>query len=157
ICKHMRDGLAASGVRMLMNHPYRTRLEGNRVIAGEEAIEAGTIINCAGLYASNIARDFGFAQDLHILPFKGVYLKYTGDDKPLRTLLYCVPDMRKPFLGVHFAITADGGVKIGPTAIPAFWRENYGGFSGFNAAEMFDILRWEGELFIRNSFGFRTF
>jgi len=157
ICTHLRDRLAEGGVRMLMNHPYRTRLDGNIILAGEEAIDAGIIVNCAGLYASRIARDFGFAQDYHILPFKGVYLKYTGSDKPLRTLLYSVPDMRKPFLGVHFAITVDGDVKIGPTAIPAFWRENYHGMSGFNAPELLDILRWQTVLFARNAFGFRTF
>jgi len=155
ICKHMRDGLAASGVRMLMSHPYRARLSGNKVLAGEETIEAGMIINCAGLYASRIARDFGFAKNYTILPFKGVYLKYTGTDKPLRTLLYCVPDMKKPFLGVHFAITVDGHVKIGPTAIPAFWRENYGGLSGFSVSEAAEVLRWQAELFATNAFGFR--
>lgn len=157
ICRHMRDGLVPSGVCMLMNHPYRTRVNGNIVQAGNEQIEAGILINCAGLYASRIARDFGFAQHYHILPFKGVYLKYTGADKPLRTLLYSVPDMRKPFLGVHFVITVDGNVKIGPTAIPAFWRENYHGLSRFNAREMVDILRWQAKLFATNAFGFRGF
>jgi len=157
ICMHLKATLAASGVQILMNHPYRSRLSGNKVLAGEETIEAGVIVNCAGLYASSIARDFGFAQHYHILPFKGVYLRYTGSDKPLRTLLYSVPDMRKPFLGVHFAITVDGSVKIGPTAIPAFWRENYGGFSGFSAPEMLDIVRWQAVLFAKNAFGFRTF
>jgi len=33
-------------------------------------------------------------------------------------------NLLKPFLGVHFTIKVDGTVKIGPTAIPAFWREN---------------------------------
>jgi (S)-2-hydroxyglutarate dehydrogenase len=156
ICAHLRDRLAASGVRMLMNHPYRARLSGNKVLAGGETIESGMIINCAGLYASRVARDFGFARHYHILPFKGVYLKYTGNDKPLRTPLYSVPDMRKPFLGVHFAVAVDGAVKIGPTAIPAFWRENYRALSGFNAREMLDIVRWQAVLFARNAFGFRT-
>lgn len=157
ICSHLRNTLESAGVHMLMNHPYRRRINGNTVLAGDKTIEGGIIINCAGLYASRIARDFGFAQNYHILPFKGVYLKYNGTDKPLQTLLYSVPDMRKPFLGVHFAIGADGSIKIGPTAIPAFWRENYHGLSGFNIAEMADIVRWQAVLFARNAFGFRTF
>jgi L-2-hydroxyglutarate oxidase LhgO len=157
ICQHMRNGLIADGVKILPRHPYKKRLAGNRVLAGDTIFEAGTIINCAGLYAVSIAKDFGFAPDYTIMPFKGVYLKYTGEGKPLRTLLYCVPDMRKPFLGVHFAITVDGLVKIGPTAIPAFWRENYQGIKGFNFKEMADIVRWQAILFARNSFGFRTF
>jgi len=157
VCRHLRDTLSGQGVRMLMSHAYHARIRDNIVRAGGETIEAGMIINCAGLYASRIARDFGFAADFTILPFKGVYLKYTGADHPLRTLLYCVPDMRKPFLGVHFALGADGSLKIGPTAIPAFWRENYHGLSGFSASEMAEILRWQAVLFARNAFGFRTF
>jgi L-2-hydroxyglutarate oxidase LhgO len=157
LCRHLRGMLAASGVRMLMNHPYRARLGGNKIQAGDETIEAGVIINCAGLYASSIAREFGFAQDFTILPFKGVYLKYTGEDKPLKTLLYSVPDMRKPFLGVHFAVAADGSLKIGPTAIPAFWRENYRGLSNFNFAEMKEIIGWQAKLLATNAFNFRSF
>lgn len=157
LCHHLRDGLAALGVRMLMNHPYQKRLSDNRVLAGGEELEAKIIINCAGLYASRIAQNFGFAKNYTILPFKGVYLRYTGADRPLRTLLYTVPDMRKPFLGVHFAIAVDGSIKIGPTAIPAFWRENYGGMSNFSLPEMLHILRWQSELFARNAFGFRQF
>jgi len=157
ICRHMRDQLIQSGVQILINHPYQERMEGNRIRAGQTVFEAGVIINCAGVYASDIAQDFGFAQDYTILPFKGIYLKYTGADRPLRTLLYGVPDMKKPFLGVHFAVTVEGDIKIGPTAIPAFWRENYQGMTRFKAAEMLDILCWHCKLFSRNAFGFRTF
>ncbi len=157
ICQHLRGQLVASGVRMLMNHPYRARIANNKILAGDTIFEAGRIINCAGLYASNIAQDFGFAQDFTILPFKGIYLKYTGSDKPLRTLLYSVPDMRKPFLGTQFAIGVDGSIRIGPSTIPAFWRENYSGLSNFKVHEMLEILRWQITLFARNSFSFRTF
>ncbi|MDP9196240.1 MAG: L-2-hydroxyglutarate oxidase [Pseudomonadota bacterium] len=157
ICLHLRGRLQDSGIRILTGMPYRRRLSGNRILAGNTVFEAGMVINCAGLYASNIAHDFGFGLDYTILPFKGVYLNYTGTDRPLRTLLYMVPDMRKPFLGVQFAIGADGSIRIGPTAMPAFWRENYHGFGGFSLTEMATILRWQAELFLRNSFNFRTF
>jgi L-2-hydroxyglutarate oxidase LhgO len=53
--------------------------------------------------------------------------------------IYPVPDLRNPFLGVHFTITVDGKAKIGPTAIPAFWRENYVGFSNFKVGELFEV------------------
>jgi L-2-hydroxyglutarate oxidase LhgO len=46
--------------------------------------------------------------------------------------------------------------KIGPTAIPAFWREHYGGLRGFNPRESFSILRDEALLWLRNDFGFRS-
>lgn len=157
ICQHLRSSLIARGVTILTNHPYHKLISKNKILAGNIIINAGIIINCAGLYAPYIAQDFSFAADYTIMPFKGVYLRYTGNDRPLRTLIYSVPDMRKPFLGVHFAITVDGDIKIGPTAIPAFWRENYQGLKGFNFPDMLNILRWQATLFAKNSFGFRTF
>ena len=88
-------------------------------------------------------------------PFKGIYLKYAGPNPPLRTNIYPVPNLNNPFLGVHFTITVDGYIKIGPTAIPAFWRENYQGFDRFSAKEAAEIIRWESVLFAKNAFGFR--
>ena len=155
ICRHMRDALEASGVTILTNHGYEKRLGGNRIRAGGTEFEAGMIINCAGLYADKIAHDFGFGEDYTILPFKGIYLKYSGNAPPLRTNLYPVPNLANPFLGVHFTITAAGDIKIGPTAIPAFWRENYQGFDRFKPMEMAQILRWQATLFASNAFNFR--
>ncbi len=155
VCRHLRDGLRAQGVQIMTQTPYQKRLDGNRILAGGQTFEAGVIINCAGLYADAIARDFGFCEHYTIVPFKGIYLKYTGTNPPLRTNIYPVPNLKNPFLGVHFTITVDGGVKIGPTAIPAFWRENYQGLERFSASEMVDIVRWQAILFARNAFGFR--
>lgn len=155
VCRQMRAELQEARVRILPLVPYQSRVSGNRLRAGGEVFEAGTIINCAGLYADKIARDFGFCQDYTIVPFKGIYLKYDGPDTPLTTNIYPVPNLKNPFLGVHFTVTAYGEVKIGPTAIPAFWRENYKGFSNFNFEEMLQILKWQGTLFLRNAFDFR--
>ncbi len=155
ICQHMRGQLETAGVRILLGHPYQQRLDGNRIRAGNAIFNAGMIINSAGLYADKIARDFGFCQDYTILPFKGIYLKYSGPDRPLTTNIYPVPNLKNPFLGVHFTITAHGDIKIGPTAIPAFWRENYKGIANFKASEMADIVKWQAVLFARNAFGFR--
>ena len=73
----------------------------------------------------------------------------------MRTNIYPVPNLAQPFLGVHFTIKVDGTVKIGPTAIPAFWRENYRGLSRFNWQDLKEILGWEASLFLKNDFGFR--
>ena len=150
--------LLKNGVRFFYNTPYRKRLDDSALLAGETVFSYGTMINAAGLYADRIARDFGFSSDTTILPFKGVYLEYVsaGDEKkPVRTNIYPVPDLKQPFLGVHFTITAAGKIKIGPTAIPAFWRENYGGLEGFSARDLSEILGWEARLFLGNDFGFR--
>ena len=90
-----------------------------------------------------------------MLPFKGIYLKYTGNKDAIKTNIYPVPNLNNPFLGVHYTITADGSIKIGPTAIPALWRENYRGLAHFNLFEMIEILYYESKLFLLNAFHFR--
>jgi L-2-hydroxyglutarate oxidase len=93
-----------------------------------DSLTAGHVINAAGLYADKIAHSLGHALHLKTLPFLGLY-RYTAEGTlPLKRLIYPVPDLERPFLGVHFTVTSDAAsprVKIGPTAIPAFWREAY--------------------------------
>jgi len=119
------------------------------------SFEAGYLINAAGLYADKLAQSYGFGEDLDILPFKGIYLY--GDPKEMRPRvhIYPVPKLSRPWLGVHYTIGVSGQVKIGPTAIPAFWRENYRGLENFNLKEAFAILGIEAGLFLRNDFEFR--
>src|SRR5205807_4792798 len=101
------------------------RKTGGRVHTTKCQYEAGYVVNAAGLYADQIARQFGFSERYRILPFKGLYLYSDEPPGALRTNIYPVPDLRNPFLGVHFTVKGDGHVKIGLTAIPALWREQY--------------------------------
>lgn len=157
VCHALRQDLEQEGVRFLFGQGYLRR-QGDSVIVTTAGtlIKAGLVINAAGLYADRIARAFGFSQQYAIIPFKGIYLKYTGSDKPVRTNIYPVPNLKNPFLGVHYTVTVDGTVKIGPTAIPAFWRQNYVGLEQFSMAELLEILGWESRLFWADSFGFRS-
>jgi L-2-hydroxyglutarate oxidase LhgO len=159
VAKTLAGDLASRGVRFFYGTPYRKNFGNRRIRAGETVFRYGTFLNAGGLHADRIARDFGFARDVTILPFKGVYLEYEGinpQDRPVRTNIYPVPDLAQPFLGVHFTIKVDGTVKIGPTAIPAFWRENYEGISRLDLQDLREILGWEARLFAGNDFGFRT-
>jgi len=67
-----------------------------------------------------------------------------------------VPNLKNPFLGVHYTVTVDGTIKIGPTAIPAFWRQNYAGLENISLHELLEIIGWESRLFLADSFGFRS-
>lgn len=118
-------------------------------------IEAAYIINAAGLYADKIARDYGFCEDYTIIPFKGLYLISNEPKGAVKTNIYPVPDLNNPFLGVHFTIAVSGKIKLGPTAIPAFWREHYKGLDNFNMREFIEISSREMTFFLRNDFGFR--
>jgi L-2-hydroxyglutarate oxidase LhgO len=117
--------------------------------------EAGYVINAAGLYADKIARDFGFSEQYRILPFKGLYLYSDEPPGAIRTNVYPVPNLNNPFLGVHFTVTATGRVKIGPTAIPALWRENYEGIDNFQLAEFTEILVRSCGLMALSNFDFK--
>ena len=122
------------GVRYLSGGP-----KGVHTSAG--GFTAGYLVNAAGLYADRIARGQGFSDRYRILPFKGLYLYSDEPIGAIRTNIYPVPDLKRPFLGVHFTVMADGHVKIGPTAIPALWREQYQGFDRFKSSEAFEVMR----------------
>lgn len=151
VCTALKRELESKNVRILTGTSYEKRLSANAIQAGGKRFEAGRIINCAGLYADRIARDFGMCEHYAIMPFKGVYLKYSGADKPATRCIYGVPNLNNPFLGVHYSVTVDGTVKIGPTAIPAFWRENYHGLAGFAAQDLIEVLGREALLFLTNA------
>jgi len=157
VCHAIKTDLEAVGVRFLFGQGYLKR-QGNTAVVttGGMVLEAGLVINAAGLYADTVARDYGFSKNYTIIPFKGIYLKYTGADKPIRTNIYPVPNLKNPFLGVHYTVTVDGTIKIGPTAIPAFWRQNYVGLENFSLGELFEIIGWESRLFLGDNFGFRS-
>jgi (S)-2-hydroxyglutarate dehydrogenase len=152
----VKNELKSKGVEFIFGDGYQQRIGPDSIRTKHGiTIIAGKIINAAGLYADKIAKDYGFSKNYTIIPFKGIYLKYTRKDKPIKTNIYQVPNLKNPFLGVHYTITVDGTIKIGPTSIPAFWRENYKGMDNFKGMEMANILGWESRLFLTNTFGFR--
>ncbi len=142
------------GVDLRWNTAYQGHSD-RIVFTSNGKITAGFIVNAAGLYADRVALDFGFSQRYRILPFKGLYLYSDEPAGAFRTHIYPVPDIGNPFLGVHITVTVDGRVKIGPTAIPALWRENYGGLAGFSASELAEILCRQAGLFFGAGFDFR--
>lgn len=143
------------GVSILMNTAYKKRINDTEVLTSQGSIKCKKVINCAGLYADKIAQEYGFAKNYVIIPFKGVYLKDHENLSHLKTNVYPVPNLANPFLGVHYTLTVGNEAKIGPTAIPAFWRENYKGLDNFKFEEMVQILFYEAKLFLTNAFGFR--
>ncbi len=158
VCQTIKKELLDKGVLFFFNQTYSQRIVEDNAILTDKNISfyAKKIFNFAGLFADKVALDFGHYKPYTIIPFKGIYLKYSKPDKPIKMNIYPVPNLKNPFLGVHYTVTADKMIKIGPTAIPAFWRENYSGMENFNAKELFSILLNETKLFIFNSFDFRS-
>ena len=154
VIRAMQQDAAAEGVSIVTDALYLRR-NNAAVETGRGLFYGGHVVNAAGLYADKIALDFGFAENYRILPFKGLYLYSDEAPGSFRTNIYPVPDLRNPFLGVHFTVKNDGGVKIGPTAIPAFWREQYRRFDNFRLGEFISVLFREAGLMISSEFDFK--
>ena len=142
------------GIELRMGQAFQ-QCRGNRVHTSTEVFEAGYVVNAAGLYADRIAHAFGFGQQYLIFPFKGLYLKSAEPAGAFRTNIYPVPNLSNPFLGVHVTVTVDGHHKIGPTAIPAFWREQYQGLENFAFNELLQITLQGSQMMLHADFDFR--
>ena len=96
-----------------------------KVFIDAQEVSADNIINAAGTGAIHLAHSAGIGEDYSQLPVLGLYKITSSGNLPLTRLVYPVPNPKNPFLGVHFTLTVDGAVKIGPTAIPVLGREQY--------------------------------
>ena len=125
------------------------------VMTSQGRYDAGYVVNAAGLYADRIAQDYGFSKHYRILPFKGLYLYSNEPVGSIRTNIYPVPDLKNPFLGIHFTVAASGKAKIGPTAIPGLWREQYAGMANFHWNEFLEVAMRGVGLLANSNFDFR--
>lgn len=155
VCNALKEDLITSGVEFKFNTKYIGHSD-NIIKTNQGDFAVKKVVNCAGLYADKVAQDFGFGHKYTMIPFKGLYLKYTKNRKDVKVNIYPVPNLKNPFLGVHFTKTVTGEIKIGPTAIPAFWRENYGDMQNFKFSELMAVGYYEAKLFALNAFGFRN-
>jgi L-2-hydroxyglutarate oxidase len=154
VIEEMARDAKKEGITIRTGAPY-LRAKKGVVMTPQESFSAGHIVNAAGLYADKIALDFGFSEKYRILPFKGLYLYSDEPAGAFRTNIYPVPDLRNPFLGVHFTVREDGHAKIGPTAVPALWREQYRGFDNFKFGEFIEVLFREAGLMMSSTFDFQ--
>lgn len=110
----------------------------------KETIRTSYFINCAGLYADHIAQMSTVHPGYQILPFRGEYYELKEEREYLvNHLIYPVPDINFPFLGVHFTRMIGGGIEAGPNAVLAFKREGYHR-TDFDGRELWETLQYRG-------------
>lgn len=120
------------------------RGSGYRLETSRGPVDAGFVVNCAGLHADRVARLAGEDPGVTIVPFRGQYYELRGEAAVYcRHLVYPVPDPAYPFLGVHFTRMIDGRVECGPNAVLAFAREGYR-FRDVNVRDLWEVLTWPG-------------
>tara|TARA_B100001173_G_scaffold309009_1_gene320465 strand:- start:1730 stop:2962 length:1233 start_codon:yes stop_codon:yes gene_type:complete len=139
VIEELRNDLENKGVQFMFNEKnYLFEPESKKIILSNgSTLNYRHLFNCTGLQADRIAHKFGIGKEYTLIPFRGLYwqLKKNCTIK-LRTNLYPVPDLNVPFLGIHFTPSADcqATVSIGPTATPAWGRENYRGLKGIETS-----------------------
>jgi L-2-hydroxyglutarate oxidase len=142
-----RDLEATGKVRFLFNCRFSGLRGSGTALTTCGVIRFTRFVNAAGAHCDRVAAAFGVGRNFRLIPFKGIYRKLRPERAHLvRGSIYPVPDIRNPFLGVHFTRNVHGEVYLGPTAIPAFGRENYGLFQGIDA-EALPILGRDALLF----------
>lgn len=152
----LREQLTAQGVEFHFNAGAVDVIGKNTIRTARGDFSYGYLFNCAGAYADILARKFDLANDYILVPFKGIYWKLSAEANPkVRANIYPVPDISVPFLGVHLTRVISGDVYIGPTAIPALGRENYGILAGAKLGEAFGIGVKLAQMYWENQNGFR--
>ena len=147
--------LRSQKVTFAFNHQFKGLKSEFIANTSQQPIKFKRFINAAGAHADTVAHSFDVGREYCLIPFKGIYQKLVKEQAHLvNGNIYPVPNLGNPFLGVHFTKNIQGDVYVGPTAIPAFGRENYGILKGIDR-ECFKIAFNEMKLFFTNS-GFRS-
>ena len=159
VVRFLADSLQRDGVDIRYGcSASEVRPDESIVVAGGVTFRYGHLFNATGQFADLTARQFGLSDRYALLPFKGIYYRLDPDSGiRINGLIYPVPDMNMPFLGVHSVKSIDGTDYFGPTAVPAFGREHYHGLSGIRVADAADIAFHLTSQYIRNLQSFRAY
>lgn len=98
----------------------RTREGGVVVKSSKNLYVAQYVINAAGSYAERVANLAGYQSNYTLVPFRGEYMQMKlAHSYQCKHLIFPVPNLDMPFLGIHMARLGIGRVLCGPNAILA--------------------------------------
>jgi L-2-hydroxyglutarate oxidase LhgO len=160
ILNKIKSDLIKSGVKICYNE-FVTQADPDRSFiktSKGNSFTYGHLINCTGQYSDKVAQVFGVGKQYTLLPFKGFYYGLSKQSNlKLNGLIYPMPDLNMPFLGIHSVKLVNGDIYFGPTAIPAFGREHYKGIKGINFHDSISISYHLVKQYIKNEQGFRNY
>ena len=130
----LRNELISKNVKFISNS--RVYFKDERWMNCDDVISAKYFVNAGGAWALDLAHQMKLGMQLRTMPFLGLYKQVQATQLPIRTLIYPVPHPINPFLGVHFTLTIDGFVKIGPSALPIIGRGQYSMTSPITSSEI---------------------
>lgn len=150
----LQDLLDSGKVKFMLGSRFLGRENENTALTSTGKIEYELFINAAGAYSDKLAKAFGLGDRYRLIPFKGIYKKLKKERSSIiRGSIYPVPNIKNPFLGIHFTRNVYGDVYLGPTAIPALSRENYGILKGLDLE--FPVILYRDALLFLNNDKFR--
>ena len=142
-----------SGGKFLFNQKVKLIKKNNEVLIQTKLTNyfAEAIINSAGAYAAELAKQVNVGREYVCMPFLGAYKKSSLLSQNPKRLVYPVPNPVNPFLGVHTTITLNNELKIGPTAFPVIGKEQYKAIDGFSFKDLGEFLSSSKALLRSNS------
>ena len=148
VCDRLAELLRGQGVVIELERECTGVVErSDRVVVETDGgdLEAGLLVNCAGLWSDRVARLHRRGRrDVVIAPFRGEYYDVVAQKSAVVSrLVYPVPDPVYPFLGVHLTRSIHGGLHAGPNAILALARAGYS-WRRVNARDLADVLSFPG-------------
>ena len=130
-------------VSILYHHEVSKLISDKGAVYVKDALfEFDLVINAAGLYADRIAEISNLKTNYSSLPFKGKYwsVKTTNPNELPKTLLYPVPNLAHPFVGIHTVYDKSGNFYLGPSSTPVFGKEAYKPFQKFKFIEFVTLV-----------------
>jgi len=142
VIKKLAEKFTKSGGSFSFNAQVQLIEKDNEVLVKTKTAiySAKSIINSAGAYAADLAKQVNVGTEYVCLPFLGAYKKSKLLSVNPKRLVYPVPNPVNPFLGVHTTITLNSEIKIGPTAFPVIGKEQYKLTDGFNLKELTEFF-----------------
>jgi L-2-hydroxyglutarate oxidase LhgO len=121
-------------------------------------IKYGKLYNCSGQNIDKVARQFNTSKQYTMIPIRGMYYKLRDNSNiTIKRLIYPVPDLSMPFLGIHTLNTVQGETYFGPSAMPVFGREQYKRLDSIESNEAINIVRNLSMLYMKDIDGFRRY
>ena len=153
VIEKLSEKFVKSGGKFLFNQKVKLIKKNNEVLIQTKSANyfAEAIINSAGAYAAELAKQVNVGREYVCMPFLGAYKKTNLLSQNPKRLVYPVPNPVNPFLGVHTTITLNNELKIGPTAFPVIGKEQYKAIDGFSFKDLAEFLSSSRALLRSNS------
>ena len=111
---------------------------------GETISFGSNLIIAGGLQSDRLYNKIDSENKLKIIPFRGEYFKLKSKYNFVKGLVYPCPDIRFPFLGLHFTKDIHNNIEIGPNALLSFSREKYKNKFSFHFNDFKESLSFIG-------------